>query len=213
MENNKLEAVVRANTARTISALQGTSSMENGKVTYAVDEGSVLGCGQSTMINLMLENTHSTNPIIVFLGTPLGIAEEAPSVKNIWDAIPAAQRWSGDSLSNLKDNQGDGAVLLQEYNRRFVRRPMAISGITVVTDSEAQRSQSIQKVFVPANIEAARTEPSSYKGVYTEFNETPLLDSPIVLGEYTGIAYKIAPATKVSLNISIMAIDKSVFKA
>jgi len=212
-KEDSLDAVVTSNVANTMEALRKAVNTDTGTTVFAVDEATLLGCGQSEMINLTLENTLTT-PIVVFLGTPIGISEEAASVKKIWDAIPTAQKWSNpDTLAGLKDNQGAGAVLLQEYNRRFVRRPMLISEISVVTDSTSQRSQSIEKVFVPANIEASRTEPMEYKGVYTEFNQYPLLKQPMVLGEFTGISYILQPETKVSLNIRIHAVDKSIFKS
>jgi len=205
-----IENVARNNADKIVSALKKNTA-NTGMNVYAANECELIGSPEGDMINLTLENGTASDKIF-FFGTPLGISAEAPTVKKIWDAVAQTNRWD-DDLANITDNNGTGAELFQEYNKRATRRPALLSSVTVVTDNQVQRSISIEKVIVPVNILNARTESVATKGVYTEFSETNLVSDVIVWGEFSGFSYLVKAGVTVQLNIKVHAVDKSVFKS
>ena len=183
------------------------------------DEASMSNVAQSKIITLELTNNTSEKKKF-FFGTPLSIDSEAASIKAIWDQIPDGEKWNvinppgveGLGLEQIEDNNGNNAEFYQEINKRFIRRPVLVDSITVVTTSETQRSVSPKKVNVPANIGDASEMSMEFKGVYTEFNEVQLIFEPIALGEFTGISYQIGAGVQCKMNFHLAAIDSTVFK-
>ena len=182
------------------------------------DEASMSNVAQSKIITLDLTNgTNSKKKF--FFGTPLSSKFEAPAIKAIWDQIDDDIKWSNKTQSNgsdglplIEDNNGANAEFYQEINKRFIRRPVLVDSITVVTTSETQRSVSPKKVNVPANIGDASEMSMEFNGVYTEFNEVQLIFEPIALGEFTGISYQIGAGVQCKMNFHLAAIDSTVFK-
>ena len=176
------------------------------------DEASMSNVAQSKIITLDLTNSTNSKKKF-FFGTPLSIDSEAASIKAIWDQIPQSEKWNFPAAEGIiTDNNGAEAKFYQEINKRFIRRPVLVDSITVVTTSETQRSISPKKVNVPANIGDASEMSMEFKGVYTKFNEVQLIFEPIALGEFTGISYQIGAGVQCKMNFHLAAIDSTVFK-
>ncbi len=203
---------------RKIAARLVEAKQQAARNVWVNDEASMSNVAQSKIITLDLTNgTNSKKKF--FFGTPLSSQFEAPAIKAIWDQIPDDIKWStknqGDSTSGLElitDNNGADAEFYQEINKRFIRRPVLVDSITVITTSETQRSVSPKKVNVPANIGDASENSMEFKGVYTEFNEVQLIFEPIALGDFTGISYEIGAGIQCKINFHLASIDSTVFK-
>ena len=207
---DKLGSIVKENTNDLMNRLQEVSKEDRNKVSYATDEMKVCGVVDGKLITLEITNG-TLDDKKFFFGTPLGISAEAPSIKVIWDAIPAAQRWDAD-LALITDNNGTGAEFFQEINKRFVRRPVCISSLSVVTDDTDQRAVSPKKVLVPHNLGDSSERAMRFKGVYTEYNQTELIFEPTVLGEFAGLSYVVGAGVSVKMNFEISLSDQAVFK-
>jgi len=210
MKADTLGQVVKENTNDLMARLNEVSREDRNKISYATDELKVCGVMDGKLITLELTNG-TLNEKKFFFGTPLGISSEAPSIKTIWDAIPAVNRWDAD-LALITDNNGTGAEFFQEINKRFVRRPVCISSLTVVTDDTDQRAVSPKKVLVPHNLGDASERSMRFKGVYTEYNQTELIFEPTVLGEFAGLSYTLGAGVTVKMNFEIHLTDQAIFK-
>jgi hypothetical protein len=192
--------------------LQGivNDSRANDVKVVAVEELACMGKQNSKLITLELVN--AGGPSTIILGTPAGISAE-------YTAVPYAAGIANImflNLATLADNQGLGLPFLQLLNKRFVRTPIFVSHIEVITPNTAlgnsQKAESVKRFVVPYN---SATDGQVISGAYvpqfTEYTAVTLLDAGIVLGEFSGFAYRLLENSSAKINIHIAAIDSNTF--
>lgn len=199
LANNELKnAVVRAK--------------QSGHKVMAVEEMTINGKTNSSIITLTLANASAVTTYDMIFGTPVGIATEYTAVPYA-TTLPAIM-FTG--LADLTDNQGASIPFLQLLNKRFVRKPVYVSHIEVITPDTAlgnsQKSESVNRFLVPYN---SATDTGSVSGSfipqYTQYTAVAILDKGIILGEFSGFSYKLLPLSSVKLNIYIASIDTPTF--
>ena len=183
----------------------------NGKI-VAVEEMSIAGKFNSNIITLELDNASAVNTYDIIFGTPLGIASEYLSVP-LNTTFPNIM-FTG--LGDLSDNQGLGLNFLQLLNKRFVRKPVYISHIELITPDTAkgqsQKSESIKYFEVPYNSASDSTVGNGkYIPVYTEYTAVSILTSGLIVGEFMGFAYRMLTQSNAKMNIFLAAVDTPTF--
>ncbi len=198
--------------AAATAQLQGIvkDARANNTNVVAVEELSCMGKQNSKMITLSVTNTGGASTLI--FGTPAGIADE-------YTAVPYAAGLDDImflNLATLADNQGANLPFLQLLNKRFVRTPIFVSHIEVITPNTAlgnsQKSESVSRFVVPYNSASdSQVISGAFVPQFTEYTAVTLLDAGIVLGEFSGFAYKLLENSQVKINIHIAAIDSNTF--
>lgn len=188
------------------------SAKQRGNKIVAVEEMSISGKINSNVITLELDNASAVNTYDVIFGTPLGIASEYLSVP-LNTTFPNIM-FTG--LGDLSDNQGLGLNFLQLLNKRFVRKPVYISHIELITPDTAkgqsQKSESIKYFEVPYNSASDSTVGNGkYIPVYTEYTAVSILTSGLIIGEFMGFAYRMLTQSNAKMNIFLAAIDTPTF--
>jgi hypothetical protein len=183
-----------------------------GQNVAAIEEMTVNGKTNSDKITMQVVNASAVNTYDLVFGTPVGIADE-------YTAVPYSTTLPNimfTGLADLSDNQGVGIPFLQLVNKRIVRKPIYVSHIEVITPNNptgnSQKSEPVTKFVVPYNSATDNAAINgSYIPQYTEYTAVSLLDSGMVLGEFSGFHYSIIPLGDIKLNIYISAIDTPTF--
>jgi hypothetical protein len=178
----------------------------------AVEEMSIVGKMNSRQINLELNNASAVTEYEIVFGTPVGIADEYADVP--FSATIPNIMFTG--LADLSDQQGLGLGFMQLLNKRFVRKPVFISHIELITPDTAkgqsQKSETVKFFEVPYN---STTDTASVQGkyipVYTEYTAVTILGSGVMVGEFNGFYYKMLTQSNVKMNIYLAAIDTPTF--
>ena len=175
---------------------------------YSCDELHIMGKDNLPQGEIYVELTNNTGDTLqVPFGTPLMVSDEAVFLTQLIDAIPANERWDHD-LPNLIDNTGANAPYYQMLGKRFLRHPVIVNYIEVITDDDTQRSETPRLVWAPWNsAEDSNKLKRRYQGIYTEVNEIQLLKDAVVFGEFAGILYNIFDGNTVQFNIGVCAVD------
>jgi hypothetical protein len=202
-----------------ISQLAGaslTNMVLNEKVrgmkVIALEELKIAGGENSTKITLQLTNANGGVAYDMVFGTPVGIATE-------YTAVPFSSTLANimfGGLGDISDQQGASIPFLQLLNKRFVRKPIYVSHMEVITPNTAlgndQKSEQITRFVVPYNsVTDSASASGSFVPQYTEYTAVNLLDTGIILGEFSGFIYKLLASSTVKLNIFIKAIDTPTF--
>ncbi len=179
----------------------------------------LMGAEQSTKITIFITN-NDPNPVVIPFGTPLGIADEVAFYPNLNPkllATPVSLEWF-NTLANLVDNQGVNATFLQAINKRFVRNPVYVSSMEIITDDTAlgqqQRTQSMTHLLVPYNsVDDSRSRQGFFKPVYTEYTGNSVLDDKgVIFGDFTGILYTVLAGATANFNIVLQGVNVPTFK-
>ncbi len=180
---------------------------QSGTKVLAIEEMTINGKTNSDKITLTLANANAGTTYDMVFGTPVGIATE-------YTAVPYATTLPDimfTGLADLTDNQGASIPFLQLLNKRFVRKPVYVSHIEVITPDTAlgnsQKSEGVNRFIIPYN---SATDTGSVVGSfipqYTEYTAVALLDTGIILGEFSGFSYKLLPSSSVKMNIYLAAL-------
>jgi hypothetical protein len=177
----------------------------------ALEELKVSGGENSTKITLQLTNTGIIDYTMVF-GTPVGIATE-------YTAIPYSSTLTNimfTGLGDLADQQGASIPFLQQLNKRFVRNQVFISHMEVIAPDTAlgnsQKSESTTRFVVPYNsVTDSASASGSFTPQYTQYTAVNLLDTGIILGEFSGLSYKLLAGSTIKINLFIKAINTPTF--
>ena len=205
----RTQGIFMTRKANNIGAMNSTTACELG----------LMGAEQSTKITIELTNNNAEAIIIPF-GTPLGLADDVgfyPNLNGKLLSSPIASEWF-NALADLVDNQGINATFLQAINKRFVRNPIYVANMEIVTDDTAlgqqQRRQSTTRLLVPYNsVNDSRSQQGYYKPVFTEFTGNQVLDSKgVVFGDFTGILYPLLAGSTAGFNISLQGVNVPTFK-
>jgi len=208
-EAMKTMGIMMQRKGQTISAIHSTSACELG----------LMGAQQSHVITIQITN-NDAQPIIIPFGTPLALADEVafyPNLNSKLLANPAATEWY-NALGLLVDNQGVNATFLQAINKRFVRNPVYVSHMEVITDDTAlgqqQRTQKVTRLLVPYNsVNDSRSQDGYFKPVYTEYTGNSVLDERgAIFSDFTGILYPLLAGSTASFNIVLQGVNVPTFK-
>lgn len=185
---------------------------QRGMKVLAVEEMTVNGQTNSKVITLEVSNANVGVDYDLVFGTPVGIGSEYASVP--YASTLANIMFGG--LADLSDQQGASIPFLQLLNKRFVRKPVYVSHIEVITPNTAlgnsQKSESVNRFIVPYNsVTDTGSVSGSFIPQYTEYTGVSLLDRGIVLGEFSGFSYKLLASSTVKLNIYLASIDTPTF--
>lgn len=208
---NKVEVIKQKEAMKSLAANVVTAKQQGNKI-VAVEEMSIQGKINSRYITLNLSNASAVTEYDLIFGTPLGIADE-------YTAVPINTSYPNimfTGLADLSDNEGIGIPFLQLLNKRFVRKPVYISHIEVITPSTAkgnsQRGESVRYFEVPYNSSDSQSiAGGKYTPVYTEFTGMNILGSGVMVGEFNGFSYKMLTQSEAKLNIFLAAIDTPTF--
>jgi hypothetical protein len=212
MERKTNVEQVKMNEAMKTLAGKVVQAKRSGNKIVAVEEMSVAGKINSRYITLELNNASAVTAYDLIFGTPLGIADE-------YTAVPLNTTFPDimfTGLADLSDNEGVGLNFLQLLNKRFVRKPVYISHIEVITPDTAkgssQRSESVRYFEVPYNSSSdSAIGQGKYIPVYTEFTGVTILGSGVMVGEFNGFSYRLLTQSEAKLNIHLAAIDTPTF--
>lgn len=210
----------KVNTAERMHGIEAVKTMakavstakRNGNKIVAVEEMSIVGKMNSRVITLELDNASAVTIYDIIFGTPLGIATEYLSVP-LNTTFPNIM-FTG--LASLSDNQGLGLNFLQLLNKRFVRKPVYVSHVELITPDTAkgqsQKSESIKYFEVPYNSASdSFVGNGKYIPVYTEYTAVSILTSGVMIGEFNGFAYRMLTQSNAKMNIYLAAIDTPTF--
>lgn len=200
--------------------LQANKSLANaltrvrraGQNIVAVEELAAQGKANSDLITIEFTSTDAVNTFDLIFGTPLGIAGE-------YLAIPFQSTFANimfDGLAVLSDEGGVGIPFLQAINKRVVRNQMYLSHIDVITPNNvlgnSQKSESVRRFVIPYN---SQTDSVAVQGAfipqYTEYTAVSIVDTGILVGEFSGFSYKIRPLSTFKMNMHIVAINAPTF--
>lgn len=199
--------------ATNLNTAKYKSVVANRQRIVAVEEMAIAGKTNSNIINLELDNADAAIDFDIVFGTPLGIAAEYLSIP----ANTTIPNIMFTGLGVLSDQQGVGLPFLQELNIRFVRKPIYISHIEVITPTgavgQSQKSEVVTYFEVPYNSASDSSSASGkYVPVYTEYTAVTILGSGVMVGEFMGFRYKLLALSNVKMNIHIAAIDTPTFQ-
>ncbi len=205
------EAVHMQNAVNTIRNKVNAAKKGQNRI-IALEEMTIAGKINSRYITLEVDNASAVTNYDLMFGTPLGIAAE-------YTAVPLNTSFPNimfTGLADLSDNEGIGLNFLQLLNKRFVRKPVFVSHIEIITPDTAkgnsQRTESVRYYEVPYNSSTdSTTAAGKYIPVYTEFTGVSILGNGVMIGEFSGFAYRILTQSNVKMNIFLAAIDTPTF--
>lgn len=181
-----------------------------------VDELVLINRQNSDIITLQIVNTtpggEEDKDITIAFGTPLGVAEEYQNVP-LYSTIP---NHFLDNLDYLTDNQGAQVPFLRLLDRRFIRNPIIVQQIEVITDDSAagqtQATKQITMLEIPYNSATDSAKRiGAYVAKFTEFTATYLLNRMIPFGDFVGSLYDVVTDADVLFNIHIAGISRPTF--
>jgi len=166
----------------------------------------------SNVITLELNNADAVVEYDIVFGTPVGIGSEYAAVP--FSATIPNIMFGG--LGVLSDNQGLGLDFMQLLNKRFVRKPVFVSHIELITPDtakgQAQKSETVKFFEVPYNSTSdSASATSKYVPVYTEYTAVTIVGKGVMVGEFNGFYYKLLTQSNVKMNIHLAAIDTPTF--
>lgn len=193
---------------------------ENAVPTMTVVEHSCVS-DRDKVINITLENTGA-----VAIQVPFGGVGSDFTTQSVFQNSQTLLKYFGaesliTNIVSLTDGIDLGAPSLTVINARFLRKSMIISSFEVVGASgdavldEQQKSEPLTIVEYPLNFLLARAYSGDFMGQDKEFTAVELVDpsKPIVMGDFKGVFYRLLPGAKVSLNITVSAIDMPSYSA
>lgn len=188
-----------------------TQSRDNAVKVVAVEEMACTGKSNSKVITLSLVSAAVVDINIPF-GTPMGINGEYP-------AVPLSSSFPElifANLASVTDNQGASVPFYQLLNKRFVRTPIFVSHIEVITPNTAlgnsQKAEQVTRISVPYNSTLdSCASAGNFIPQFTEYTAVTILDAGCCIGEFSGFVYKLLAGSSVKLNIHIAAIDSNTF--
>jgi hypothetical protein len=174
----------------------------------SVDELKFQNKKNSELITLQLTNSSADRDINITFGTPLSVFEEYKKIP-MYDTI--VNHWL-DNLASLTDNQGAEAPFLQLLNRRFLRKSAVILQMEIITPNNeiglGQRTEQTRRIYIPFNsVTDSSQEQTAFIPQYTEYNASLLLSKAAILGDFSGLIYKLRKSSTISINMTIGAID------
>ena len=224
----QLQTLAKNNAVATMQAVARTSE----KLNYTIDEMKLVGRQNSTILTLLINNEgyldsespavlHKSDVTIGF-GTPLNSRLEASLLPDnlisdadkFWLAENSAA--GVDFFKYLQDNMGTNMDFLKLLNERFLRHPVLVRQIEVITADDTigqkQKGIAIKRITVPYNSASdSAVSAGAYIPLFTQYTAVQLLTKPIILGEFTGFLYKILQDASVQMNIYLEAIDQANF--
>jgi len=224
----QLQTLAKNNAVATMQAVARTSE----KLNYTIDEMKLVGRQNSTILTLLINNEgyldsespavlHKSDVTIGF-GTPLNSRLEASLLPDnlisdadkFWLAENSAV--GVDFFKYLQDNIGTNMDFLKLLNERFLRHPVLVRQIEVITADDPigqkQKGIAIKRITVPYNSASdSAVSAGAYIPLFTQYTAVQLLTKPIILGEFTGFLYKILQDASVQMNIYLEAIDQANF--
>jgi len=226
----QLQTLATNNAVATMQAVARTSE----KLNYTIDEMKLVGRQNSTILTLLINNEgyldsespavlHKSDVTIGF-GTPLNSRLEASLLPDnlisdadkFWLAENSAVGVGVDFFKYLQDNIGTNMDFLKLLNERFLRHPVLVRQIEVITADDPigqkQKGIAIKRITVPYNSASdSAVSAGAYIPLFTQYTAVQLLTKPIILGEFTGFLYKILQDASVQMNIYLEAIDQANF--
>jgi len=224
----QLQTLATNNAVATMQAVARTSE----KLNYTIDEMKLVGRQNSTILTLLINNEgyldsespavlHKSDVTIGF-GTPLNSRLEASLLPDnlISDAdkfwLAENSNVGVDFFKYLQDNIGTNMDFLKLLNERFLRHPVLVRQIEVITADDPigqkQKGIAIKRITVPYNSASdSAVSAGAYIPLFTQYTAVQLLTKPIILGEFTGFLYKILQDASVQMNIYLEAIDQANF--
>lgn len=179
----------------------------------SIDELQAMNCQNSKIITLSVANGTGATASLV-LGTPIGNPLESDNYATEKTRIGNPIATDAPTSAAITDNRGVGATFIAGLNQRFMRNPIFVNNIKVVTDSDAQRQESVQVIEVPYNSASdSRLKAQEFIPVDTEYTGIVNANQGAVLGEFYGIVYDLLDGVTTKFNIEIAAHDVANFKS